>query len=228
MKVLVVEDSPEIALNICDYLTMQNHIVDHAANGLQALSLVKAESFDVIILDIMLPALDGLDLCNIIRNDLNLDTSIIMLTARDSLNDKIVGFNAGADDYLVKPFALAELSVRIQALQRRSQQQNTRQLRVGGLDFNLDTLLVSRDGKEIKLNPFCTKILTLLMQSSPNVVSKQLLEESLWKDDIPDKNILKIHMHTLRRLIDKPFDKPLIETIYGVGYRIRESKGHLD
>jgi len=224
MKVLVVEDNPEIASNICDYLTLQQHVVDHAANGLQALSLVKSDRFDVIILDIMLPGLDGLELCKIIRQVLNLDTPIIMLTARDSLNDKISGFDMGADDYLVKPFALAELSVRIKALQRRSSPHNNRQLRVADLNFDLDTLVVERNREEIKLTPFCLKLLTLLMQSSPNVVSKKVLEESLWQDDLPDKNILKIHMHALRTSIDKPFDKPLIETIYGVGYRMRESK----
>lgn len=224
MKVLVVEDNAEIASNICDYLTLQQHLVEHAVNGLQALSLVKSGSFDVIILDIILPGLDGLELCKIFRQVLNLDTSIIMLTARDSLNDKISGFDVGADDYLVKPFALAELSVRIQALKRRSLQQSTRQLRVADLNFNLDTLVVERSGEEIKLTPFCLKILTLLMQSSPNVVTKKLLEESLWQDDLPDKSLLKIHMHALRTSIDKPFDRPLIETVYGVGYRMRESK----
>lgn len=224
MKILVVEDNLEIAQNICDYLQLQDHIVDSTQNGLHALELLQEQSFDAIILDIMLPGMDGLALCQALRNKLHLSTPVIMLTARDSLNDKLIGFDVGADDYLVKPFALAELSVRLQALQRRFVSQHNRELKVSDLSFNLDTLEVKRQQQSIKLNPSCLKLLTILMQQSPNVVKRANLEQALWQDELPDKNILKIHMHTLRSQIDKPFDVPLIETIHGVGYRIGKPK----
>lgn len=224
MKILVIEDNVEIAQNICDYLQLQNHIVDNTQNGLHALELLQAQSFDAVILDIMLPGMDGLTLCQTLRNKLHINTPVIMLTARDSLNDKLTGFDVGADDYLIKPFALAELSVRLQALQRRFMTQHDRELTVADLKFNLDTLEVTRQQHKIKLNPSCLKLLTLLMQQSPNVVKKSSLEQALWQDDLPDKNILKIHIHTLRNQIDKPFDAPLIETIHGVGYRLGKPK----
>lgn len=224
MKILVVEDNIEISQNICEYLQLQDHIVDNTQNGLHALELLQSESFDAIILDIMLPGMDGLTLCKTIRQKLHLSSAIIMLTARDSLNDKLTGFEVGADDYLVKPFALSELSMRLQALQRRCMSQNNRQLKVADLSFNLDTLEVTRQQKNIKLNPSCLKLLTILMQQSPSVVKKSSLEQALWQDDLPDKNILKIHIHTLRSQIDKPFNEPLIQTIHGVGYRIGLTK----
>lgn len=224
MKILVVEDNIEIAQNICDYLQLQNHIVDCTQNGLHALSMLQEQTFDAIILDIMLPGMDGLALCQTLRHKLHLNTPVIMLTARDSLNDKLTGFEVGADDYLVKPFALAELAVRLQALQRRFVSQHNSILKVADLSFNLDTLEVTRQQHTIKLNPSCLKLLTVLMQQSPNVVKKSTLEQALWQDDLPDNNILKIHMHTLRNQIDKPFDETLIETIHGVGYRIGAPK----
>lgn len=224
MKILVIEDNLEIAQNICDYLQLQNHITDTTQNGLHALELLQEQSFDAIILDIMLPGMDGLTLCKTLRHKLHINTPVIMLTARDSLNDKLTGFEVGADDYLVKPFALAELSVRLQALNRRFVNQHDRELKIEDLSFNLDTLEVKRQQHNIKLNPSCLKLLTLLMQQSPNVVKKSSLEQALWQDNLPDKNILKIHMHTLRSQIDKPFTNPLIETIHGVGYRIGQSK----
>ena len=224
MKILVIEDNLEIAQNICDYLQLQDHIIDCTQNGLHALERLQEESFDAIILDIMLPGMDGLTLCKTLRHKLHLNTPVIMLTARDSLNDKLTGFEVGADDYLVKPFALAELSVRLQALSRRFVNHHNREIRVEDLTFNLDTLEVKRQQRNLKLNPSCLKLLTVLMQHSPNVVKKSNLEQALWQDDLPDKNILKIHMHTLRSQIDKPFDSPLIETIHGVGYRIGKPK----
>ncbi|NVK39194.1 MAG: response regulator transcription factor [Gammaproteobacteria bacterium] len=222
MNILVVEDNREIAQNICDYLALQQHIVDVTHNGLHAIELLQSNTYDAIILDIMLPGMDGLTICETLRNKLHISTPVIMLTARDSLNDKLLGFDAGTDDYLVKPFALAELAVRLQALQRRSQPQKNRTLNVADLTYNLDTLEVTREHKAIKLNPSCLKLLKLLMQYSPNVVEKQKLEQALWQDDLPDSNILKIHMHTLRSLIDKPFKHSIIETVHGVGYRMRD------
>jgi DNA-binding response OmpR family regulator len=186
--------------------------------------MLQEQTFDAIILDIMLPGMDGLVLCQTLRHKLHINTPVIMLTARDSLNDKLTGFEVGADDYLVKPFALAELAVRLQALQRRFVSQHNSILKVADLSFNLDTLEVTRQQHTIKLNPSCLKLLTVLMQQSPNVVKKSTLEQALWQDDLPDNNILKIHMHTLRSQIDKPFDETLIETIHGVGYRIGAPK----
>ncbi|MCY1405083.1 Transcriptional activator protein CopR [compost metagenome] len=146
-----------------------------------------------------------------------------MLTARDQLDDRLQGFKAGADDYLIKPFALSELAARIEAVLRRSQGAARRLLQVADLSYDLDTLEVSRAGRRLKLNPLGLKLLALLMQKSPHVLRREALEEALWGDDCPDSDSLRSHIHQLRQVIDKPFPRPLLHTVHGVGYRLVES-----
>lgn len=221
MRILLIEDNRDILTNLADYLELKGYTVDCAQDGLQGLRLAGSAHFDLIVSDVMLPGLDGFSLCQKLRTELKLSTPIIMLTARDTLDDRLQGFSSGTDDYLVKPFALSELAARIEALLRRSQGGLQRHLQVADLVLDLDALEVRRAGKLLKVNPLGFKILELLMRKSPHVVKREALEESLWGDDCPDSDSLRSHVHQLRQVIDKPFAQPLLHTVYGVGYRLQ-------
>ncbi|MNM59272.1 Response regulator MprA [compost metagenome] len=222
MRILLVEDNRDILANMADYLGMKGYTVDCAQDGLTGLHLAATEHFDLIVLDVMLPALDGFTLCRRLREDARRDTPVIMLTARDQLDDRLQGFRSGADDYLLKPFALSELAARIEAILRRTQGGGRRELQVADLRYDLDTLEVTRAGKPLKLNPIALKLLAVLMQKSPHVVRRDVLEETVWGDDCPDSDSLRSHVHQLRQVIDKPFATPLLHTVHGVGYRLAD------
>lgn len=222
MRILVIEDNRDILANILDYLELKGFIVDCAQDGLSGMHLALTQPYDLIVLDIMLPGMDGYQICQKLRQEAGNNTPIIMLTARDALDDRLVGLNAGADDYLVKPFALSELVARIEAVLRRSSGTNKRVLEVADLRYNLETLEVSRAGQLLKLNPIGLKLLAILMQRSPAVVRRETLEEALWGDDIPDSDSLRSHIHQLRQTIDKPFATALLHTVHGVGFRLAD------
>ncbi len=220
MRILLVEDNRDILANLADYLTLKGYTVDCAQDGLSGLQLASSQHFDLLVLDVMLPGIDGFTLCQRLREESRSSTPVIMLTARDTLDDRLQGFRSGADDYLLKPFALSELAARIEAVLRRSLGMNRRNLQVGDLAYDLDTLEVSRAGRLLKLNPLGLKILEILMQRSPNVVRRDALEEAIWGEDCPDSDSLRSHIHQLRQVIDKPFAQPLLHTVHGVGYRL--------
>lgn len=220
MRILLVEDNRDILANLADYLTLKGYTVDCAQDGLSGLQLASSQHFDLLVLDVMLPGIDGFTLCQRLREEARSSTPVIMLTARDTLDDRLQGFRSGADDYLLKPFALSELAARIEAVLRRSLGMNRRNLQVGDLAYDLDTLEVSRAGRLLKLNPLGLKILEILMQRSPNVVRRDALEEAIWGEDCPDSDSLRSHIHQLRQVIDKPFAQPLLHTVHGVGYRL--------
>ena len=222
MRILVIEDNRDILANILDYLELKGFTVDCAQDGLSGMHLALTQPYDLIVLDIMLPGMDGYQLCQKLRQEANNNTPIIMLTARDALDDRLKGLHAGADDYLVKPFALSELVARIEAVLRRSSGANKRVLEVADLRYNLETLEVSRAGQPLKLNPIGLKLLATLMQRSPAVVRRETLEEALWGDDIPDSDSLRSHIHQLRQSIDKPFATTLLHTVHGVGFRLAD------
>ena len=220
MKVLVIEDNLDILANILDYLELKDFTVDCAQDGLTGLHLASTNRYDLIVLDIMLPSIDGLTICKRLRDDAQSNVPILILTARDELNDRLKGLQAGADDYLIKPFALSELVARIEAILRRSSGNRQRKMQISDLICDLDTLQVTRSGKLIKLNPIGLKLLAVLMQKSPAVVRREQLEEALWGDDFPDSDSLRSHIHQLRQAIDKPFEFPLLHTLHGVGYQL--------
>jgi len=222
MRILLVEDNRDILANMADYLGLKGYTVDCAQDGLSGLHLAATSHYDLIVLDVMLPGLDGFTLCRRLREDARRDTPVIMLTARDQLDDRLQGFRSGADDYLLKPFALSELAARIEAVLRRSQGGGRRELQVADLSYNLDTLEVNRAGKPLKLNPIGLKLLAVLMQKSPHVVRRDVLEEAVWGDDCPDSDSLRSHVHQLRQVIDKPFESSLLHTVHGVGYKLAE------
>jgi len=220
IRVLIVEDNPDLAENIADFLEIQGHVMDFAMDGIGGLHLALTEDYDAIILDIMLPGMDGLTFCKKLREEGGKQTPVLILTARDTLSDKIEGFDAGADDYLVKPFELEELAARIHALVRRSDHSIPQRFRVADLEIDLGKMRVQRAGHTIELNRTCLKILTILMQASTNVVSRKEIEHALWSDMPPDSDALRSHIYTLRRAIDKPFKRHLIHTVHGIGYKL--------
>jgi len=222
MRVLIIEDNPDIAANLGDYLEDHGHTVDFAGDGVTGLHLAVVNEFDSIVLDLALPGMDGLDVCRKLRTEAGKDTPVLMLTARDRLEDKLAGFETGADDYLVKPFELQEVEARLKVLAGRGRRRNSRELKVGDLKYNLDTLNVSRENEDIYLNPIGLKLLHCLMEASPNVVSRAELEMEVWGEEMPDSDSLRVHIHSLRSAIDKPFGSNLIQTRHGIGYRLVE------
>lgn len=219
--ILIVEDHRDLAANVGDYLEAGGFTVDFAADGISALQLCSENHYDAIVLDVMLPSIDGFEVCKRLRQELHRDTPVIMLTARDTINDKVNGFDVGADDYLIKPFELRELEARLAALIRRQRGElEGGQLQVGDLQFDLETMRVTRAGKTIKLSPITLHILRILMRESPKLVSRERLESEVWGDDTPDSDTLRSHLYNLRKNLDKPFDQQLMHTIPGVGYKV--------
>lgn len=220
-SVLVIEDNRDIAEMVVDYLEEKNFVVDYAADGVSGLHLASTGSFDVVVLDLMLPGIDGVELCKKLRVDARRDVPVLMLTARDTLPDKVDGLNAGADDYLVKPFELAELDARLRALVRRHRKQVAPEvLQVGDLIVDTGTLEVSRQGTRLELPPISLRLLIALMKASPRVVTRHELEREIWGELLPDSDTLRSHLYNLRKVVDKPFATPLIHTLPGSGYRM--------
>ena len=221
MQLLLIEDHKDIAANIAEYFGARGDAVAHATDGPRGLELALNEEYDAIVLDLMLPGMDGLAVCRGLRQAGHTRVPILMLTAKDLLEDKVEGFEAGADDYLVKPFSLVELDARLKALVRRANPpQAPRALMVGDLRFDLNTLEAERSGERIKLNPTTRRILTVLMQNAGRVVTRTELEHELWGDRVPEGDFLRAHMHALRTAIDKNFPVKLLHTIHGTGYRL--------
>lgn len=220
LRILIIEDNADIAENIGDYLEQQGHVLDFAMDGISGLHLCLTHDFDIIVLDIMLPGMDGLTFCRKLRKEADNRTPVLMLTARDTLSDKLEGFEAGADDYLVKPFALEELAARITVLTRRGWQTSTARLRVGDLEIDIGKMQVRRAGRKIVLNRACLKILVMLVQAHPNIVARKELEQALWGDQPPGSDALRSHIYALRSAIDRPFKHSLLETVHGVGFRL--------
>ena len=221
MKLLIVEDNPDIVANLYEFLEPRGFVLDHARTGPEGLQRARSTHFDAIVLDVMLPGMEGTTLCQRLRQQLRRATPVLMLTARDSLDDKLLGFASGADDYLVKPFLMAELEARIRALVRRSQGRlEHAPLVAGDLSFDTARYEVHRAGKRLALTPTGYKLLACLLQAAPRVVTRQELEQVLWGDDPPNSDALRTHLHALRQVVDKPFAHRIIQTIPGVGYRV--------
>ncbi|SUD90663.1 response regulator transcription factor [Psychrobacter phenylpyruvicus] len=220
-KILIIEDNPDIVANIYAFFEPKGYQLDNAHNGPSGLKLAAENHYDVILLDVMLPGMDGTQLCKVLREKLHNKTPVLMLTARDTLSDKVAGFDSGADDYLVKPFSLVELEMRVKALIRRHQDEYFEQdIKLGPLTLNINKHTVYRDNTPLKLTPTGFKILQTLMQSYPNVVSKSELEEKVWGEDLPNSDALRTHLHSVRAQVDKPFNKAMLMTVPGVGYQI--------
>ncbi|HEX5054987.1 MAG TPA: response regulator transcription factor [Gammaproteobacteria bacterium] len=223
MRILIIEDNRDILENVAQYLEGKGHVLDFAEDGITGLHLATVNAYDIIVLDLMLPGMDGLDVCRKLRKDAILNTPILMLTARDSLNDKLSGFEAGGDDYLVKPFALAELEARIKSLVRRLERQDPVVLRVADLEFDTSTIRITRGGQTIHLRPITRRILLMLMKNSHRVVSRSEIERAIWEENLPDGDSLRAHIYAIRNAIDKPFVQKLLHTVHGTGFRLCSS-----
>jgi DNA-binding response OmpR family regulator len=221
VRILIIEDDRSIATNLYDFLSARGHSVDAAADGVTGLHLAVTDPFDAIVLDIGLPGMDGLKLCDKLRREAQVETPVLMLTARDTLQDKLHGFDSGADDYLVKPFALKEVEARLNALHKRSIKRVTAKVLVAGeLTLDTRTLSIRFSGEEVKLPPKCIRILELLMSEPERVFSRAELEHAVWGDAQETSDTLRSHMHLLRRaLVDAGHYDP-IETVHGLGYRL--------
>ncbi|MBF0416815.1 MAG: response regulator transcription factor [Magnetococcales bacterium] len=226
MRILFIEDHADLAANLADYFETKGHVVDMAMDGVTGLHLALVNDYDIIVLDVMLPGMDGLTVCRKLRQEARQPTPVIMLTARTTLDDKVSGFSSGADDYLIKPFELKELEMRLQALcKRASGRVAHRLLCVADLEFNLDTLRAKRNGHLLELPAIPLKILELLMLRSPGAVERRDIEHTIWGDDPPDSDALRVHMHILRTAIQAHGSTPLLHTLRGIGYRLAEPDG---
>ncbi|MEZ4616642.1 MAG: response regulator transcription factor [Caldilineaceae bacterium] len=226
MRLLIVEDQPNVASYLKRALTEQGYAVDVAQSGREALDWAAVVTFDLIVLDIMLPEVDGLTVCRRLRAAGN-SAAILMLTARDTVDDRVVGLDAGADDYLVKPFELKELLARLRALSRR-QTTKAAQLKVADLLLDPRTRLVTRGGVPIELTAKEYAVLECLMREANRVVTRTEIAESVWNYDVYNQsNVVDVYIRNLRRKIDDPFDLKLIYTVRGMGYRLSDWAGDL-
>ncbi|WP_297812058.1 response regulator transcription factor [uncultured Methylophaga sp.] len=223
--VLIVEDHQDLAANIGDFLEAGGMTVDFAADGMTALQLCSQHNYDALVLDIMMPGIDGFEVCQRVREELQQDMPIIMLTARDTLDDKLSGFAQGSDDYLVKPFEMKELEARLVShIRRHRGELDSKSLQVADIVFEPKTMRVLRGGEVIRLSPIMLQILRILMRESPKLVTREKLEAEIWGEDTPDSDTLRSHLYNLRKLIDKPFQQNLLHTIPGIGYKLCEEK----
>lgn len=221
LHILVIEDNPDLAANVCDFLDAKGHIADVAGDGITGLHLAVTKDYDAIVLDIVLPGMDGLTMCRKLREEAKRNTPVLMLTARDALDDRVAGLECGADDYVLKPFALRELEARLKALVRRSKSRVTSSvLQVGDLEYDPARVRVRRGDRVISLPPIPLKLLETLMRASPRVMKREELERAVWGDAPPDSDALRSHLHTVRTAVDRPDEPPLIHTLRGIGYRI--------
>lgn len=221
MHILVAEDDVRLARVLRRVLQEDGHVVDVASDGLQALELASEPGADLIILDVMLPRMDGFDVCRSLRNA-GVQTPILMLTARSGVDDRVRGLDVGADDYLVKPFALAELQARIRALTRRSPTVVERPLRVADLSLDVSRHSAVRGGKEIPLSVKEFQLLEYFMRHPNQVLSRTQILDSVWQYDRAfTSNVVDIYVHYLRNKIDRGFPRRLLHTVRGVGYLLR-------
>jgi DNA-binding response OmpR family regulator len=222
VRLLLAEDEVKVANHVRQGLTAEGHVVDIARDGDEAVWLAETQPYDALILDVMMPAKDGFTVVRLLRRK-QINTPVIFLTARSELENRIRGLDAGGDDYLTKPFSMAELSARLRALARRQRPELTNVLRVGDLELDLLARTATRDGENIELSNREFALLEFLMLSSPRPVSKTAIVEHVWDQHFDSgTNVVNVYINHLRGKIDRPGQPPLIHTIRGVGFALRE------
>lgn len=224
LRVLIIEDDREAAQFLVKGLTESGYVVDHADDGPTGLMLATSRSYDVLVVDRMLPGLEGLSIIETLRKN-EIQTPALVLSAKTTVPDRVAGLRAGADDYLTKPFAFAELLARLEALGRRGQLTTEETvLRVADLELDLVKHKVVRGNQPIELQPREFRVLEYLMRNAERVVTRTMLLEAVWDYNFdPQTNVIDVHISRLRQKIDKDFDKPLLHTVRGAGYRLTEN-----
>lgn len=222
MRILIIEDNADIVANLYAFFEPRGWVLDSAANGYAGLALAAQHDYDAVVVDVTLPGIDGLELCRKLRGELQSATPVLMLTARDTLEDKVAGFDSGADDYLVKPFSLIEVEARLKALVRRARGASAggSLMKVGDLSFDPSTFEAARAGIPITLTRTGYKLLACLMKEAPKVVARDRLEQEVWGEDRPDSDALRTHIHALRQALDKSHEFAMLRTVQGIGYRL--------
>lgn len=220
MKILLIEDNGTIAAQITSFMEGLGWTVDYANCGRQGLALARGDMFDVLVLDLNLPDMDGLAVCRSLKAELDYNLPVIMVTARDAFEDKACGYREGADDYVTKPFDLRELRLRCEALGRRHHLHKTAELSLGELSLSLKSQEARRRGELLKLTGIGFRILRELAEAYPEAVTRSQLIHGLWGDEPPDSDALRSHIYSLRAALDKPFDTPMLKTLPNVGYRL--------
>ncbi|MEM9471803.1 MAG: response regulator transcription factor [Pseudomonadota bacterium] len=225
MKILVVEDDREAASWLEKGLVEEGHVVDLAANGTDGLELAREQTHDVIIMDRMLPGMDGLDVVKTLRGE-DITTPVLILSALGEVDDKVLGLRAGGDDYLAKPYAFTELLARVETLRRRQDATpHTTKLKVADLEIDLLARTATRAGEDILLQPREFKLLEYLMRNAGSVVTRTMLLENVWNYHFdPQTNVIDVHISRLRAKVDKEFGEPLLHTVRGAGYSIRAGR----
>lgn len=224
MRILVVEDEKKVARALQEGLQAKSYEVTIAHTGEEGFFLVNAQTFDLLILDLMLPGRNGLEILMTLRRR-GLQTPVLILTALDTLDDRVRGLDEGADDYLVKPFAFPELLARIRALLRRGRTDQVLRLKAGGLEMDLLTRTVTREGQKIELSAREFDLLEYLLRYRGQIVSKEMIARDVWREPAratPLDNLIEVHIARLRRKIDDPFSPKLLRTVRGVGYVLKE------
>lgn len=220
LRLLVVEDHHALRANIAALFEAHGHVVDFAADGRSGLRMALDAPPDVLVLDLGLPGMDGLDVCAELRARADRHIPVLMLTARDALDDKLLGFRRGADDYLVKPFAGEELLARCLALSRRHLVGDRHVIEIGPLRIDRRNGLVEREGQRIELAHSPYRILLALAEAWPRTLTRSELVHRLWGDDAPPSDPLRSHLYALRQALDRPFPRPMLVTVHGVGFRL--------
>jgi two-component system copper resistance phosphate regulon response regulator CusR len=223
VRILVIEDEQKLGKALQDGLQAEQHRVTLASTGEEGFYLIQTDPFDLVILDVMLPGRNGLEILRTMRQHGN-KTPVLMLTARDAVDDRVRGLDSGADDYLVKPFAFPELLARARALSRRSASEESPRLRVGDLEMDVVGRSVTRSGRALDLTPREFELLEYLLRHNPHVVSREMLTRDVWKEagrHTPLDNVIDVHVARLRRKVDDQFDKKLVHTVRGVGFVVR-------
>lgn len=221
MRILVIEDNHRLNHSLAASLTHEGYSVDSAYDGQEGQDLAEMTPYDLIILDVLLPEKDGMEVCRDLRRR-RIHIPILMLTARDSIEDRVQGLDCGADDYLVKPFAMRELQARLRALLRRQQPYKQGRLEMGSLVIDPCTHTVERDGQPINLTPKEFALLEYLMYHPNQVVTREMIEQHIWNYDFEcESNVIDVYVRRLRRKIDAPFAMKFLTTVRGVGYRLQ-------
>ncbi|MEX1025720.1 MAG: response regulator transcription factor [Planctomycetota bacterium] len=222
MRILVVEDNTDMAAAVCQGLRENGYSVDVAHEGYRAEQLATSESYDLLVLDVMLPDRDGVELCRTLRR-LNVDAYVLMLTALSGTSDKVAGLDAGADDYLAKPFEFEELLARVRALLRRGQATEATKLVFGGVELDLVRRRVTRDEQRLKLSAKEFALLEFFLRNADRVLDRTTIAQKVWDINYePSSNVIDVYVSSLRKKLDRDFDRPLIHTVVGAGYRFGE------